>query len=290
VKRVLFTPVVRATNASTAGSLALTARSDNVTPADATDDFLLEGATVRIRAGDGTVVATQGTAADGTALISLPPGTYDVEIEAAGHTSATLTDVPVVLANLTDVGSVVLVAAGEIGGVVMSDGATAGDTLDDVVVAGATVELRAAGETGVPLATTETDGSGAWRFEALAAGTYDLAVVAEGFVPGALPGVAAELETPGYAILLEALTQDLAGTVTVPEDADPTAISIVALNRAGVIAATTSPAADGTYTVALATGDYEIVFDDGDAGAPPQTFDVTMVGATPPQTLDVTFE
>lgn len=289
VKRVLFTPVVRALNASTAGSIAVDVLSDNVTPSDTGDDFDIEGATVRVLDGS-DVVATQSTGADGEALISVPPGTYDVEIEASGHASKTVTSVVVTLANLTDLGEVVLVAAGEIGGVVMSDGGTPADDTDDVVIEGATVDLHNAGDAGSPLDSVTTETSGAWWFGGLDAGDYDIAVAAEGFVSGGLTDIAAALMTPGYTIVLEALEQDLTGTVTVPEGADVTTISIVVKNAVGVTVATTAPAGDGTYTMTLATGDYQVSFDDG---AAPQIFDVAMVGADPApaaRILDVTFE
>jgi hypothetical protein len=290
VKRVIFTPVVRAINASTAGSMAVTVWSDNVTPDDTTDDFAIENATFRILDQDANTVATQSTGADGSAVLSVPPATYDVEIEASGHTSASRADVQVFLANLTDLGDIVLVAAGEIGGVVMSDGVMASDDFDDVVVAGATVELRLAGETGAPLATTTTDANGMWRFDDLEAGDYDIAVTATGFSAGALGDVTAELTTPGYTILLEALPRDVTGTVTVPDGVDVTSVTIDVENAAGVTVATTAPDAQGDYTVELVTGDYEIIFDDGTAT---QTVEVSLVGASPkptPEVVDVTFE
>jgi hypothetical protein len=290
VKRVIFTPSVRAINASTAGTIGVTVLSDNVTPADTSDDTPIEGATVRVLDAGGGVVATASTGADGRALVGVPPGTYDVGIEASGHESASVTGAVVVLANLTDLGNVVLAATGEIGGVVMSNGGTADDTADDIVIEGATVELRVAGEVGTPLATTTTDANGAWRFEGLAAGAYDIAASATGFNPGSLSGIAAEATTPGYTILLEALAQDVTGTVTVPEGVDVTTVTIEVKNAAGVTVETTSPAADGTYTVTLVTGDFEIVFDDG---VTPQTVEVELVGADPaptPEVVDVTFE
>jgi hypothetical protein len=290
VKRVLFTPVVRAINASVAGSVEVTVLSDNVTPGDTSDDFPIEGATVRVLDADANVVATGSSDAQGVAVISVPPGTYDLELEASGHTSKTVTGADVTLANLTNLGSVTLVASGEIGGVVMSDGGTPSDDTDDVVVPDATLELRATGESGSPLDTTTSDASGLWRFGGLDAGGYDIAVSADGFEDGALTDIAAALETPGYTVLLAALPQDLTGTVTVPDGTDVTTVSVVVRNRAGVTVATASPASDGTYSAALVTGDYEVEFDDG---ATTKTLDVTMLGASPKpgaKVLDVTFE
>jgi len=290
VKRVLFTPSVRALNASTTGSISVTVYSDNVTPDDPGDDDPIQGATVRVRDDSGVVLVTAETAEDGSATTSVPPGDYSVELEAVGHESRTISDVSVVLANLTNLGVVVLAATGEIGGAVMSDAATADDGTDDVVVAGATVEIRAEGATGDPLATATTDANGVWRFDGLQAGAYDLLASAAGFEPGSLEGVPAAEVTPGYTITLVALTQDVSGTVTVPEGDDVTQIAVSARNSAGVIVADTAPAPDGGYSLTLATGSYEIAFDDG---AAPQFFDVTLVGASPapdPVTLDVTFE
>jgi hypothetical protein len=290
VKRVIFTPTVRAINASTAGSITVTVRSDNVTPGDTLDDFAIQDATVRILDGNANVVATASTGADGRALVSVPPGTYGVSIEASGHASEVLTDILVVLANLSDLGDLLLAAAGEIGGVVLSDGGTPADDSDDVVVEGATVELRAAGGAGPALATTTTDASGMWRFDDLDAGDYDVTVMATGFGSGALADVGAALMTPGYTILIEALPRDLTGTVSVPEGVDVTSMMIQARNSAGVSVAMALPAADGTYTMTLATGVYEVVFDDG---VMTRTIEVTVVGASPapePQVLDLSFE
>lgn len=290
VKRVIFTPTVRAINASTAGSITVTVRSDNVTPGDTLDDFAIQDATVRILDGNANVVATASTGADGRALVSVPPGTYGVSIEASGHASEVLTDVLVVLANLSDLGDLLLAAAGEIAGVVLSDGGTPADDSDDVVVEGATVELRAAGGAGPALATTTTDASGMWRFDDLDVGDYDVTVMATGFGSGALADVVAALMTPGYTILIEALPRDLTGTVSVPEGVDVTSMMIQARNSAGVGVAMALPAADGTYTMTLATGVYEVVFDDG---VMTRTIEVTVVGVSPapePQVLDVSFE
>ena len=89
----------------------MTVLSDNQSPGDGTDDVALEGATVRVLEA-GNVVATAGTGADGHAVLSVPPGIYDVEIEADGHALVTLPAVQVTLANLTDLGQVVLAATG----------------------------------------------------------------------------------------------------------------------------------------------------------------------------------
>ena len=69
-----------------------------------------------------------------------------------------------------------------------------------------------------------------------------------------------------------------------------TSITIRAVNAAGVTVATTAPASDGSYSLTLATGVYEIVFDDG---ITPRISEVTLAGATPPaapEVLDVSFE
>ncbi len=282
VRRVIFTPSVRATNASTAGSITLRALSDNLTPVDPTDDTPLSGATVSVfeSTADPLVdppLATASTGADGVSTISVPPGTYTVVVDATDHESRTLSDVVVVLANLTDLGDVVLAATGTIAGVVMSDAATP-DTADDVVIAGATVDAFVAGSTTLA-GSAVTGASGDFQVSGLAAGNYDLVFHAAGFQDLSAPGVAATIGGTGAAYLMVALTANLSGTVT---DAATTlgisgvAVSIV--NAAGVEVASTLTAADGTYAAVLATGTYTVTFTNG---AAVQVKDLTVLGTDP---------
>ena len=101
VKRVLFTPVVRAVNASTSGTIALTVLSEAGGPApDATVEVF--DALADVPEGETpTPIATATAAPDGTVSISLPPGLYDLVVSATGHDPATLPGVPVTAANTT---------------------------------------------------------------------------------------------------------------------------------------------------------------------------------------------
>src|SRR5262249_20429019 len=149
------------------------------------DDMPIAGATVSVfDAGadetTATPVATASTDAGGVAVISLPPGTYDVRVEAVGHTPRVVTSAVVTLANLTDLGDVILAATATIRGTVMSDAATSGTTADDVTVPGATVEVHVAGSATI-VTTVTTDVNGAFQATGLAVELYDLVVHATGF-------------------------------------------------------------------------------------------------------------
>lgn len=292
VRRVIFTPVVRAVNSTTAGRVELEALSDNATPGDTADDAALEGATVRALDGTGAEVATGLTGTDGLISLQLPEGTYTIEVEAADHETMTSGDVVVALGNLVDLGPILLAATGgEITGTVSSDGATASDVSDDVNVEGATVTATPQAG-GTPVETT-TDANGAFRFEDLAPGTYDLAITAAGFADGAAADVVPTLGGTGVVVTLVAHTRTLKGTVT-DGAAVPTALvgaSITATNAAGVVVAgPITTASDGTYSMVLATGSYTVLF----AAAAPSTdtnnVSVDVEGTDPvsDQTLDVT--
>jgi hypothetical protein len=293
VKRVIFTPVVRATNASEAGSLKVTVRSDSLTPDDTSDDVSLEGATVSVYAEDADpdvdeALTTGDTDEVGEAVFSLAPGTYLLVAEADGHTPNEPVEGTVTLANLEDVGDVVLAASGEIRGVVMSNGGTDDDDSDDVVIAEVTVTATPDGET-VALEPVETNESGVFQITGLAAGLYDLAFVKTGFEDGTLDDVASALASSGQTVVLKALFTDLSGTVT---DADTNAVSgatVTVVNADGTEVASTTTASDGTWSLTLATGAYQITFETSDASAS-TTEDLTIIGESPTNTdtLDVT--
>jgi hypothetical protein len=199
VKSVLFTPVIRAVNNSEFGSISLTVRGDMGTPEDTLDDELLAGATVRAMDQDGADQAVTATNGSGEAWIQLPPGTYDILIEAEGYETALLEDKAVVLANETPLGEVTLVMTlGEISGTVYSDMSTPGDPGDDNVLAEVIVTIYEAGGTD-PLIIDPpgenpllTDLNGIYRFDNLMPGDYDLKFEKEGFVTQELYTVTAE--------------------------------------------------------------------------------------------------
>src|SRR5262245_19183457 len=289
VRRVIFTPHVKATNTSTMGSITLDVFSDAFTPLDTTDDTPIEGATVSaFTAGaDMTTDAPVGTtfsAADGSATLHLVPGTYDLLVEAAGHTSQTILGVTVTLANLTDLGRITLAATGTITGTVMSDGGTPdpATTSDDFVIEGASVEVHHAGDAAV-LTTVLTDASGNFQVSDLAPGNYDLVISADGFTTHTFTGVAATLLGSGDTYRLSPLTATVHGTLT---DATATPVdgaTVVATNViSGVVAGTTTTASGGTWTLTVPTGSYTFTFT---KAADTKTLPLTVVGASPPSDI-----
>ncbi len=289
VKRVLFTPVVRATNASTTGTLTMDVASDNATPGDTADDFALEGATVRVFDDLDVEIAMGLTDAAGHFASSVGPGIYRLTAEAAAHDTGEVTGVEVFLANVTDAGLVTLVASEtEITGVVLSDGATAADTNDDTNVDGALVEARAAGDT-VVVASATTDANGAFALAMLAAGDYDLTITKTGWKDGAATNVASVLPGgAGMTVRLEALLSDITGTATDNAALAVPNASVTVQNANGqTIAGPVTTDTNGVYNInAVPSGAQTLVVDNGGAVT---TFSIGVVGTDPvgTQTFDV---
>jgi hypothetical protein len=283
VRRVIFTPHVKATNASTNGSLTLRAMSDSLTPGVVGDDVPIEGATVSVFTSPAdfavdTPVATAPTDALGIATISLLPGTYDVLVEAAGHEPGSFLGATVVVANLTDIGDITLAATGTITGVVMSDAATLDDAADDVVVEGATINVYDAGTTNL-VGTAVSDVNGAFQVAPLASGNYDVVVTKAGFDDLTTAGVAASISGTGDTYLLHALSSNVTGTVTLLSDGtDVSGAAVEVVNSAGVLVASTTTAADGTYALTLGTGHYTFTFSSAGLG---DVKEVDVLGANP---------
>ena len=131
VKRVIFTPVVRASNVSEGGSILVTVWSDAGTPGDTSDDSALSGAGVSVLDAAGNEVASGSTATDGTYSaggIDVGDG-YTVVVTAAGHTQpATPAQSVLAAANLTDFGTVLMQGTLEISGYAFTDNATTADS------------------------------------------------------------------------------------------------------------------------------------------------------------------
>lgn len=292
VQRVLFKPVVRATNSSTAGTLQLDVTSDSATPADTADDLPLAGATVRVLDDTDTEVATAMADAQGRASISLDPGTYKITVEAAAHEAATILDVQVALANVTDLGEVRLVVSeAEIKGAVTSDGATPVDTTDDVVLEGATVEVRAAGDT-VVVASATTDAQGAFVFDKLAPGAYDLRVSKAGFTTldvGAVDAAGPGLFTP-LDLVLAALTRDVKGTVVDNAAAAVVGATVEIRNAEGSLIGSATTDANGDYAIlGIPTGAHTLsVTPAGSATTTTQALTVEGTDPVSDLTADVT--
>jgi len=280
VKRVLFTPVVRATNASTTGTLTLDAASDNATPDDTADDFPLDGATVRVFDSADVEVAMGLTDATGHFASSIGPAIYRVTVEATSHDTGEVTGVEVFLANVTDAGLVTLVASEtEITGFVLSDGATTADTNDDTNVEGALVEARVANDS-VLVASDMTDLNGAFALTMLAAGDYDLTITKTGWTDGAVTFASVLAGGAGTTVLLKALITDITGTVT-----DNAAVAVanasVTVKNANdqTIAGPVTTDTNGVYNIsAIPSGAQTLVVDNGGVVT---SFPIGVVGTDP---------
>ncbi len=297
VKRVIFTPVVRATNESVAGSIQVSVSSDSLTPGDTSDDVVLAGATVEAyHDGDldlvppGTPAATAGTDLSGVAVLSgLAPGTYDLQVLATGHEPGRIDDVVVVVANLTPAG-VTLVATGELSGTVMSDAATVGDPTDDTSLADVTVTATESGTANV-VGTTTTDASGGFQIPGLSAGTYDLTFSKPGFDDASLSSLSPTLGGTGLLVVMHALTQDLQVTVTqalVPVDG----AAVRVLSTFGDVVANGATDATGVATfTALPSGSYTVTVSFVDAAMTNQADQqpIEIVGTAAPTMATATF-
>jgi len=118
IKGFHFKPVVRAINASTAGSLTFLVKSDNGTPGDTEDDFFVNDADYQvldIANSPPTVVAAGATGTDpddptvdGFALHpAIPAGDFDLQVSVANHDMHSQ-PVTITVANLTDLGEITL--------------------------------------------------------------------------------------------------------------------------------------------------------------------------------------
>ena len=282
VRRVLFTPVARAINSTTAGSVGVEFVSDQGTPDDEMDDAPLAGAQVRAYDSEGAEAASGVTDELGGMVFQLAPGTYTLEVEASNHETTTTESFEVFLGNRTSLGAVLVAAtAGDVMGVVMSDGLDDMDDTDDVVLVGATVEITLQGEA-TPAASTTTDENGAFRFDSLPLGTYDVAVTASGHADGGALGVAPSLGGTAVPVTLTPYTRNLTGTITDDAAAAVDGATIVVKNAAGVEIGSTTTASDGTYALSLPTGTHEITITNPGTGA--TSTQALVVEGTDPET------
>ena len=288
VRRVLFTPVARAVNSTTAGSAGAVFLSDAGTPDEEADDFPLGGAQVRALDDLGAEAASGVTDELGGMVMQLAPGTYTLEIEAANHETTTTEPFEVFLGNRTSLGPITVAAtAGEVLGVVLSDGLDDMDVGDDVVVEGASVAITLEGEA-APIASTTTDANGAFRFESLPLGSYDIVVTAAGHADGAASGVSPSLAGTSVAVLLTPHTRNVTGVVT---DAGAVAVegaSVQIENAAGVEIGLVSTDVDGAYAISLPTGIHAITVTNPATGAT-TTQQLVVQGSDPEsdQALDI---
>lgn len=218
VKRVNFTPVIRAVNSSTAGTVTMRVMSDAGTPGDTGDDTPIVNPTVCVlqdgvdeTTGDPVEVevSTITGGEDGTVAVSLEPGIYRFRVEATGHMELMLDTNPangqpieVVLANVTALGDVTLIAVTTtVSGQVLSDMGTVGDDTDDMPIDGAEVTIWAVGadpNTDTPIYSGTTDSSGAYQIGMVLPGTYDVRFAATGYQTVEMLGTAILADQANY--------------------------------------------------------------------------------------------
>jgi protocatechuate 3,4-dioxygenase beta subunit/phosphotransferase system IIB component len=275
----------------------------------------LPGVTVRLRDGDGNVVATTATDANGTySFDSLAAGTYSVEIDAATLPAGTVPTYDLDGIGTPNAASVELEADqertdadfGYRGSASLGDRLWIdidGDGTQDAGepgINGVTVEL--VDGSGTVIATTTTAGDGTYTFSNLLGGSYTVRVVAATLPAGLTPsydldgigtpnaaavtvtgGVARTDVDFGYrgtASLGDRVWYDVNGNGTQDPNEDGLTGVTVELVLDGNVVATTTTAADGIYTFSNLTGGtytVRVVATSLPAGAAP-TYDLDGVG------------
>jgi hypothetical protein len=304
-----FTPVIRATNVSTAGSLTFRVLSNNATPAVTTDDFYINGAGYDVWDPDvatGVVIASgaSGTdpmdpSKDGYVLHpAITAGSYEVEVGFTGH-DPVVAPATMIAANLTDLGDIVLPATtGIIEGVVTTElTAMNGSVLSFAVDA---ADVDATPTSGPPSAGTDTTNTmGQYALSPLAFGDYDLTASKTGYTDATDTATAWVVGAPGpfsVDLVLVALTDDVSGTVT--DAATPpnnvsgaTVQATVTYGSGTVVIAETTTAVDGTYTfTGLPTGTYEFVATDGPVTGSVSHTQTGTGGTSPVTGVDITVQ
>lgn len=254
VKRVLFTPSVKASNTTVNGSVTLVVNSDELLLEDPSDDLPLEGAEVWLVDEVGAKVTQTFSDASGVAVLSAPVGTYTLKADKFGFVEGTMPAVTIVLANLGDEGALALrpsdlVVTGIVYTTVGTNGET--ETADDYPIADVAITLDL---TTPAYSDTKTTGaSGAFTFDRLEAYTYDLAFSKAGFTT---------LETTGspaagpMTVRLVPLSQVVTATV---QDGGGAAVSGATVTATDVFGNTwTAPVTDsaGQAAFSLPTGTY----------------------------------
>lgn len=206
VKRINFTPVVRATNTTVNGTITLAVKSDEELDDDPSNDLPIPFPTVVVSsvtidettsAEVETVLTTLTGAEDGTITFSAPAGTVNLDVLARGYDPAALDGIPVTAANVYDAGTVALDQAEFwLEGQVFED---VPDPETDSVFEGATVELWTADpadDGATQLETTTTNASGLYVFTGFTPGTYFVRALATGYETAGQ----ADVEVEAYVI------------------------------------------------------------------------------------------
>jgi hypothetical protein len=280
IKGFHFKPVVRAVNASTAGSLTFRVMSDNGTPSDTGDDFYLDGAAYALADASGAVVATGASGTDPADPAvegyvyhpAIPAGMYDLEVGFRSHDTE-LRTITIQVANLTDLGVVLLASSGEVieGTVTTRLSPISGDDLV-FPVAGATAEAYPVGQA-TAAASDTTNGLGFYSLSPGGPGTYDVKVTKAGYEDAQDQAGSWIAGTPGASLDFELIprTANVSGTVTDAGSQPVTGATVtaqVAYEGSWVVIQTDTTDTNGAYTLAdLPTGDFLIEVTVGNATA-----------------------
>ena len=270
IKGFHFKPVVRAVNASTAGTLTFRVMSDNGTPGNAADDFFLNGAAYEVKSTvDGSIVASGASGTDpGDATRdgyvfhpAVPAGGYEFEVGASEHEDYEQ-GIVIAAANRTDLGTIVLAkSTNRISGAVVTVlRSTTGTDLEFAVPA-ATVNALAEGTT-VVVKTDDTNSAGQYEITSVTSGNYDLEVTAAGYAAGSDQVTIGATDDVEVDFVLVPLTADVTGTVKDDQGnlvAGATVRAIVDYAGQDEVIAETTADTNGDYTIAdLPTGTYVI--------------------------------
>ncbi len=219
-----------------------------------------------VRALQGAVEkGTATTALDGSYTISptLPPGSYDVEVSATNYQTATPSTL--VVSDQTITVDVSLVAdPGTISGLITT-------TLSSAPIEGAIVEaLRG----GTVVGSTTANGLGAYSLTGLAPGSYDVQASATNYQTATQTGISVlSNQTAPANISLVPQPGTISGTIT-DSSSSPLEGATVDVLQGGIIMATDTTAADGTYSISdLLPGSYTV-------RASLDTYQTAVVGAT----------
>lgn len=262
VKRVLFTPSVKASNETVNGSVTVVIMSNEGTPEDASDDLTVENAEVWLVDGGGEKETQTFSDENGVAVLSAAEGAYMLLADKFGFVESTPVSVQIDLANLSDAGVVLLtpsdlvvsgivytsVGTGDSGAYATTDTPTGTD--DDYPIADVAVALDLAAPAYADSKTTAADG--AFTFDRLEEYVYDLTFTMTGFTT--LQTTWAPSQGP-VSVHLVPLTRPVLATVT---DANAALISGATVTATDVGGNTWPGVTDslGVANFTLPTGTY----------------------------------
>ena len=218
------------------------------------------------------VIRSTTTASDGSYSMDLPAGDYDVEAEFGQFYAPApvppLTVTVTVTAGATDsVDDLVLGEGGRgVGIVYRSDGVAR--------VAGATVEYLL----GVDTYTAVTNSNGYYEIFNIPVGTYAVTASQAGFTPQTQTSITITnlLQTWLDFTLLETTEGTITGVVYQPDGLTPQSNAIVSALQLGVVIRSTTTAGDGSYSMDMPAGAYDVEAEFGEFYVPAPVFPVTV--------------